>query len=595
MRYLLDRKRIIGRLLAGVLFVVIYAAQTQAIDLQAQYPELKEKLLDRYQPTIEKLASAEKVYESRIDQAFSSDAEFQRDSLPENYQPWWADQVRREMGGSGTVAEENVEKLFVSALKYSSQIKTFSDLPLIRETTIQEAGGPYDFRIFAEGKYDNLNEPVGDILRTGGADRYKQYSRSIGAGIRKKFMLGTEVELKQSLEGIDTNSIYFTPEDQSWARTRLILRQPILRGAGVKYNESVIELARVDHSISEAELRRQVESHLLEISRAYWGLYLERSVLLQKKKLAEETEKIYWKMKGRTGLDVLPSLLARARSQVVARQLGAIEAEYAMRNAADRIRALVNDPALIRSEGLEIVTQQMPKHELDSLEMADALHSALENRPEVEQGVKQIQAAAMRLMRSDKEVLPDLDFFFETYIIGLHGDYKYGNAYGRQFDTGKPSYSLGLRFEYPLGNNGAEARQLRKRLEVRQLLNQLDTTVQNVFLEVQVSFREMIKNHKEMVRRYQVMESTAEEIRALVDRIDFLLAENEAYGNVLYQLMDALDRMIEAEVTFAKSELTYNLSLYNLNRVMGILVSVNNIRITEETEDDLPVIRLVRE
>lgn len=595
MRYLLDRKRIIGRLLAGVLFVVIYAAQTQAIDLQAQYPELKEKLLDRYQPTIEKLASAEKVYESRIDQAFSSDAEFQRDSLPENYQPWWADQVRREMGGSGTVAEENVEKLFVSALKYSSQIKTFSDLPLIRETTIQEAGGPYDFRIFAEGKYDNLNEPVGDILRTGGADRYKQYSRSIGAGIRKKFMLGTEVELKQSLEGIDTNSIYFTPEDQSWARTRLILRQPILRGAGVKYNESVIELARVDHSISEAELRRQVESHLLEISRAYWGLYLERSVLLQKKKLAEETEKIYWKMKGRTGLDVLPSLLARARSQVVARQLGAIEAEYAMRNAADRIRALVNDPALIRSEGLEIVTQQMPKHELDSLEMADALHSALENRPEVEQGVKQIQAAAMRLMRSDKEVLPDLDFFFETYIIGLHGDYKYGNAYGRQFDTGKPSYSLGLRFEYPLGNNGAEARQLRKRLEVRQLLNQLDTTVQNVFLEVQVSFREMIKNHKEMVRRYQVMEFTAEEIRALVDRIDFLLAENEAYGNVLYQLMDALDRMIEAEVTFAKSELTYNLSLYNLNRVMGILVSVNNIRITEETEDDLPVIRLVRE
>jgi len=53
--------------------------------------------------------------------------------------------------------------------------------------------------------------------------------------------------------------------------------------------------------------------------------------------------------------------------------------------------------------------------------------------------------------------------------------------------------------------------------------------------------------------------------------------------------------MSEAEATFARSELTYNLSLYNLNRVMGVLVSVNNIRITRDQEDDLPVIRLVRE
>lgn len=595
MRCLFFRKRPWGLLLTAGLLLVAAAAQTAELDLQAQYPELKKKLLERYQETIQKLAGAEKVYEQRIDSVFATDPEFQRDALPDGYKPWWTAEVQGEMGDPARAAPEDVEKLFVSALKYSSQIKTFSDLPLIRETTIQEAEGPYDFRLFAEGKYDNLNEPVGDVLRTGGADRYKQYSRSVGAGIRKKFKLGTEVELKQSLEGIDTNSIYFTPEDQAWARTRLILRQPLLRGAGVKYNESVIELARVDYSISEAELRRQVESHLLEISRAYWGLYLERSVLVQKKKLAGETEKIYRKMKERRGLDVQASLLARARSQVVARQLDAVEAEYAMRNAADRIRALVNDPALVSAEGVEIVTHQMPRHDLEALQVDEALQTALESRPEVEQVIKQIQAAAIRLMRSDRETLPDLDFFVETYVIGLRGDYEYGTAYGRQFDTGSPSYSLGLRFEYPLGNNAAEARQLRKRLEVRQLLNQLDTTVQNVFLEVQVSFREMLKNYKEMVRRYQVMESTAEEIRALVERIDYLLVQDEAYGNVLYRLMDALDRMNEAEVTFARSELTYNLSLYNLNRVTGILVSVNNIRFTRGEEDDLPVIRLERE
>ncbi len=591
----LFRKIVAGLLVTAGLLLAAASLQAAELDLQAQYPELKKKLLERYQETIQKLAGAEKAYERRIDSAFPTDPEFQREALPEGYRPWWTAEVRGEMGEPATAAPEDVEKLFVSALKYSSQIRTFSDLPLIRETTIQEAEGPYDFRLFAEGRYDNLDEPVGDILRTGGADRYKQYSRSVGAGIRKKFKLGTEVELKQSLEGIDNNSIYFTPEDQAWARTRLVVRQPLLRGAGVKYNQSVIELARVDYNISESELRRQVESHLLEISRAYWGLYLERAMLVQKKKLARETEKIYHKMKQRQGLDVQASLLARARSQVVARQLDAVEAEYAMRNAADRIRALVNDPALVSAQGIEIVTQQMPRHDLEDLPVDRALQTALENRPEVEQVIRQIQAAAIRLMRSDRETLPDLDFFVETYVIGLRGDYEYGTAYGRQFDTGGPSYSLGLRFEYPLGNNAAEARLLRKRLEVRQLLSQLDTTVQNVFLEVQVSFRDMLKNYKEMVRRYQVMESTAEEIRDLVERIDNLLVQDEAFGNALYRLMDALDRMSEAEATFARSELTYNLSLYNLNRVMGVLVSVNNIRITRDQEDDLPVIRLVRE
>ena len=98
-----------------------------------------------------------------------------------------------------------------------------------------------------------------------------------------------------------------------------------------------------------------------------------------------------------------------------------------------------------------------------------------------------------------------------------------------------------------------------------------------------------------MVQSYQIMSSDDEEVKALLSRVDYLLANNEPYGDVLYRLMDASERLTDSEELFAKSELTYNYSLYNLHRSMGILVSTNNINITEEKpdkEDSLPTIHI---
>jgi outer membrane protein TolC len=518
-------------------------------------------------------------------------------AIPGKYVPWWQNKVDKQLS-KGSAVSTDVTSLFTRALKYSSQIKVFSDLPLIRETTIQEAEGPYDFRLFAEGRLTDLDEPVGDDLKTGGPLRYEESSKNLEYGVRKKFLTGTEVELKQNIGDMDTNSTFFNPEDQARTGTYFSIKQPLLKRFGIAYNETPINLATIDHSIAGDELRRNVESHLLEVSRAYWSLYLERSLLLQKKQLAEKSRKIYKQMQRRTGVDVPPSLLARAKSLVSAHELAAMQAEFAMLNAQSRIRALVNDPELAGKSALELTTHQLPTHQLFDVSFDHALQTTLENRPEIAQAVQHIQSAYLRLQRSENELLPDLDLFFQTYVKGLEGDYQYGNAYSNQFDEGGPSYVAGLRFEYPLGNNGAEARNLRKKLEIRQLLHQLDTTVQNVLLEAQVSYRELEKNYRSMVQSYQIMLSDNEEVKSLLSRVDYLLDNHQKYGDVLYRLMDAHERLADSEKLFAKSELTYNYSQYNLYRAMGILVSKQQVvfeKTTPEDEDSLPVMDVHRQ
>ena len=469
--------------------LVAEAARNSELD----YEQLRARLFKRYTPVLEQMEQAATGYTSIFASGSKSALSIVADGIPEGFVPWWQSQVNTRINAAVDGISTDVTSLFSRTLKHSSQIKVFSDLPLIRKTTIQEAEGPYDFRLFAEGKLSDLDEPVGDELQTGGPLRYEENSKNIEYGVRKRFLTGAEIELKQNIGDMDTNSIYFNPEEQARTGTYLTITQPLLKRFGIAYNRSPVDLAGIDYSVAQEELRRNVESHLLEVSRAYWGLYLERSLLVQKTRLASKSLEIYEQMKQRTGMDVPPSLLARSKSLVSAHELAAMQAEYAMLNAQSRIRALVNDPELLSVNGVEMVTSQLPHNTSFEIQFDDALLTTLNNRPEVAQAIKHIQSAYLRLERSKNELLPDLDLFFQTHLKGLEGDYQYGTAYANQFDEGDPSYVAGLRFEFPLGNNGAEARNLRKKLEIRQLLHQLDTTVENVLLETQVSYRELEK------------------------------------------------------------------------------------------------------
>ncbi len=577
------------------LFAAGIIAQNDQSDneLENEYKEFRGNLLKRYEPVVNNIHQAESNYVSVFSSAKGSGGLSMAESVPEGFSPWWRGDVGKQINTNLSAIEEDVTSLFTRAMQHSSQIKVFADLPLIRETTIQEAEGPYDFRGFIDGRYADLDEPVGDDLTTGGPLRYEEQSQNLEYGLKKKFITGTEVELKQNIGDMDTNSIYFNPIDQARSGTHLTIRQPLLKHFGIAYHETPIQLAHLDYSVSQDELQRQVESHLLEVVRAYWGLYLERTLFLQKRSLAEKTNKILEQMQGRSEVDVPASLLARAKSLVGAHELGAIQAEYAMRNAQSRIRSLVNDPEFLATNGVEMVTGQLPLMQRTDKSFEKVLDTALANRPEIAQGVRHVQAAILREARTKNELRPDLDLFFDTYVKGLEGDYDYSKAYSDQFDEGDPSYMVGLRFEYPFGNNGAQARNQRKRIEMRQMMNQLDVTVENVLLEVQVSHREMNKYFDSMTQSYRIMNSDQEEIKEITARIDYLMAQGETYGDMLYRLMDASERLTVSEQVFAKSELTYNLALYNLYRAQGILVSSNDISFTrEEDEDELPILKV---
>ena len=502
---------------------------------------------------------------------------------------WWTPLVNQPMRQTSTQMPVTLEDIIIRTLANSTQIKVFAELPMIRRTAIVEADAAFDWSKFLETRWDDLNDPVGSSLTVGGTGtRFVNQQFTTTAGVKRRNRVGGTLDLSQQLGWQENNSTFFVPNPQGTARLVLGYTQPLQRGRGRLYNESLLCLAKLDANIADDEFRRQLQSHLLEVTRAYWSLYLERGVLFQKMTSHQRANEIYQMLEKRRDVDAQEAQIVSARASATTRYAELIRARMAVKNAESRIRSLVNDPTLGNFDEVEIVPVDAPNSTLEQPKMQQSVEFAFQHRPEVLQALKQIKAGQIRLGMATHELLPQLDLITETYVAGLEADGESMQAWANQFNSGRPGYSVGLSYEIPVGNRAAHARNTRRRLELRQLNSQYLTTLQTVKLEVEVAVREIETSSQEMEAKRQAMEARAAQLKALTKRWEQLPGEDVSASLALENLLVAQERLAEAEFQYLQSQLTYNLALMNLKRSTGLLLRTEGIGIGSTAQDGLP-------
>jgi outer membrane protein TolC len=514
--------------------------------------------------------------------------------MPADPNMWWTGAVCAKLFENSTPVTYTLENLYVRALAHSSQIKVFSDIPLIRETGIQEARGVFDTRLFAETAYEYTNEPVSSSLKTFD-DRFKEWDMRAEAGIRKKLVTGADVTLSEEIRRTTSNSLGFDPHSQAAARLALTISQPLLRGAGCEYNRAHIRIAKIDTEIARNEFIRQAEGHLLMINQAYWNLYFARATCLQTQKLVKDTAEVVVKLEKRTDIDqVGNSDLMRAKAALSKRKADLVRAEVAVKNAEDRIKALLDDPTLLPSPQAELLPANEPSLRPINIDMKQAAATALENRPEILQAFLQLKAAAIRKDVSKNELLPQLDLILAASLMGLDKAGGFADGFDDQFKSPThPGFLVGLRLERPVENNTAKAVYLRRRLEIRQQLADLQTTVDTVLLEVKISAREVMTAYREMATRYEALQASDEDVRVLTNKWDPSVGPDKSFSGYLQLLVDAQDRRAEAEAQFTRSSVLYNVAAIALQRAQGTLLKYEDLQINRTRDDaGLPVVNI---
>ncbi len=497
--------------------------------------------------------------------------------LPASYVPWWVSELPNTIRRSQSAVPVDVDTLVTGALQYSPQVLGIRTQPDINNSILCAENAAFDWTAFVDSKWSDLNDPVGNTLTTGNnASRFVDQIATSTVGVRRRNQYGGEFEVSQKVGWQDNNSKFFVPAPQGTTRLQMNYTQPLLNGSGVAYNQARIVLAQIELNRSFDSVQEEIQDHLLKVTESYWDLYRSRAIYLQRRKVYDSAEHILETLGGRQEIDALQRQVNRAKAAVASRRSEIVRAQSAIRNAESRLRLLVNDPLYLDLSTIELVPIEAPRADHVSLSLSGSLQQALQYRPDISQAVHDLRSAGVRLGVSQNELLPKLDLVLNTYVAGLAGHAGMLKAWGNQYADGRPGYTIGTQFEMPLGNRAASARLDRRQWELTKAVYDFRTVVETGLTDVELSVREAETSYREMLGKFQALIAAETESSYLEDRWKILPGADRSTTLLLEDLLDAQQRLADAEGEFVHSQVAYSIALIRVRRSMGTLLIAQN-------------------
>ncbi len=491
---------------------------------------------------------------------------------------WWQDAVEQPLGFSEQTLPVDIDQLTQMALVSSPYVQGILTEPEIRRSDLVIADAEFDSLAFVEAKYADANEPIGNTLTTGfTTGRFRDETLTTAAGLRKKTRTGASWEMIQRGGNQSNNSTFLIPNPQGTSRLEINFTQPLLKGRGRAFNNTRVLLAKIDLQVVNAEVRGELEDHLIDVTRAYWDLYQARADWLQRNRLLEGASKLRDILQARGEVDSLQRQVLRAEAAVASRQSDLVRAETRIRNAQARLRLLTGDQRLIQANRWELTPTERPLAFPLQVSIREATITALDNRADVSQAIREVQAVSAKVGAARNQVLPRLDLILSTYVAGLDDQRDTFGAWVRQFSDGRPSYAAGLQFEIPIGNRASEARLNRNRWELSRSLFEFQQTTEVAFTDVEVAVRETRTAFDEMLAKQQSIDAAEREVAYLQQRWELLPDPNESAVLLIEDLLDAQERLADEERALVRAQVAYALSWVQLRKAMGILLRFDQL------------------
>jgi len=479
--------------------------------------------------------------------------------------------LERSGEGVPVTLEACLRRALVNNLKI--QIARFA--PAIAQTAVVEAEALFDPSWYLNNALNRLRQDTGTFLAGAGTLSAKQWDFESGA--RTLLPTGASVALAQGWTLLDSNSRFYDPNPRYATDIGLSVAQPLLRGAGQEVVKGPIVLARLDHTISLADFKRQLMDTLLEVEQTYWDLVVAQAgadALAESLQAAEENLRIV-RLRFQEGKDKR-LIVSLAESAVTGRQADLIAARLDRARTSDHLKHLINDPALPLEEPTLLEASERPLANpvpTTRAVLQRAMLAAMKNRPEIQQADARLEQMGLLERVARNQRLPRLDLQGAYGFQGL--DSKTWRAMKEQFGTEFYDWTVGVELEVPIGNRSRIAAHERAQLERTQALVEREDTRQQLLLEVSNAVRDLAAA-EESVAATRAARLAAEQ--TLHDE-----QANLGAGAALQKdLLDAQRDLADAKVRETQAMIDYMMSLAQLERAKGTLLEYNNIRILDE-------------
>jgi len=393
-------------------------------------------------------------------------------------------------------------------------------------------------------------------------------------GLRKPLRSGGALTLQQTISDTrdDSPNVSQTPNSANQAEVALVLNQPLLRGFGTEASLSQIRLARNAERTQIANLKASMIETVRQTEEAYWRLYQAHRDLLVVQQLLERGIAVANQVEQRRLLDATPAQIADAKDRVESRKADRLRAQRTLRDASNRLKLLMNDPAITIGSEVLLVPADEAVDQAIEFSLADAIVTAVRHRPELETATLSIDDAWCRERFARNQELPQLDLQAQVSFLGL--DSGVSGAYDDVGERSFTNYLASLAFEQPIGNREAAALTRQRRLERLQTVVNYRQVVDQVIFELKSALDDVFLN-------YQLIEQTRVSRLSASESLRALLVEKETIAGFTVERLDLelnrQERLAASEQAETRALADYNIAVSNYFASTGRLLERNRI------------------
>ena len=508
-------------------------------------------------------------------------------------------------GPSGPPMQDRVVSLKQAvqfALENNLDLDVARTVPLVAHESVVQAQGAFDPIGFAEYSFNSQKDPsansVQDVFGGGNVTQIDSNAWSYSAGIGGQLPFGLNYSTTYNLSRIDSDSGFFVLDPQNQATSRSEITLPLLRN--LIYNEAnvTVKRSRIAKQISQEDFRASLTEIILDVERAYWRLAAARANVRVAEKSLQTTQDLLEQTEVRHEVGVVSRVLVtQAEAGVADREFQLIVAKNLAGTSQDNLLNSIAAPDPLSYRTTRLIPENPAYFEYESDEEV-AMAKALRLRPELAAARRRLEDAEIQLAFARNQRLPQLDVTGSYAMSGIAGTQKtrpgtplpgggtapdlgfsrgWDRANSDFFSSPGNSWSIGARFEIPIGNRTRNHTVLQRDIELRRARSELKRTEQTVILDVRAAARDLnsaIEGLEAAERRRVAQEET---LRAEQERL-------RLGDSTPFQVLEFDEDLADAERQVITALQTYRNAVVEIEQSQGTLPSARGISVEDEID-----------
>jgi HAE1 family hydrophobic/amphiphilic exporter-1 len=309
------------------------------------------------------------------------------------------------------------------ALENNKDIEVARENVRIAEFGLRGAQGAYDPRLTTQAYYERIESPISSFLSGGqnGSTIQSDYTGTARLEGQSP-VLGGSYHLDFSSAKLNTNNQFVALNPGYPTSLTFNYTQPLWRGLKIDNTRRQIQIARKNLSLTDAQFRQRAIDTITNVQRAYWDLvFALRSLQVQRDAVAVARTQLKHNQRLVEEGQLAPIDVVAAEAQISTYEQNVFSAIEEVSRSENNLKNLIaqNQKAELWAES--IVPTDSAELTVPEVSLPDALKTAMENRPELQQSnvLREINQIDQRYFKDQTK--PGIDLIGTYGINGLAG------------------------------------------------------------------------------------------------------------------------------------------------------------------------------